>query len=62
MEISLAVFFETIHHEGVFETIHHEGTARVVYGFKNARVVYGLKKDRCPRKIFPYFMSDKCGI
>ena len=36
-----------------FETIHHEGAARVVYGFK---------KYCYPRKIFPYFTSDECGI
>ena len=57
-----AVFFETIHHEGVFETMHHEGAARVVYGFKNALVVYGFKKHCYPSEIFPYFTSDKCGI
>ena len=51
--LRVAVFFETIHHEGVFETIHHKGAARVVYGFK---------KHCYPRQIFPYFTSDKCGI
>ena len=25
--LRVAVFFETIHHEGVLETIHHEGAA-----------------------------------
>ena len=37
-----------------FETIHHEGKAR--------GVVYGFKKHCYPSEIFPYFMSDKCGI
>ena len=57
-----AVFFETIHHSGIFETIHHSGCALMVYGFKNALMVYGFKKHCYPRKIFLYFMSDKCRI